>query len=314
MVFGGILRTGRAVDMHEARSDMRAQPFRSGPDPAAYVSAAPHEESLTALLQGLEADEPFVALTGEPGVGKSLIARLLLERIGDHAMTAVVTNCHLDSRSALFQALLYDLGLPFAGKSEQELRLTLTDFLLNQLTNGRRTIAVFDEAQHLSPDHLEELRLLTNLDAPRGRALQVVLIGLPELLETLERPELQALAQRLTTRAVLGRLDEAESVECIRGQLRKAGCDPDAAFDSEALELLTKAARGVPRILNQAARRAWSLARQAGEDRVEVEAALESLARLGIEAPGEDESASPAAEIDAIRLGLHHPQRAAAAR
>jgi type II secretory pathway predicted ATPase ExeA len=296
--------------MYEAHFGLRARPFRPGPDPSAYYAAAPHEESLQHLRQALTADEPFVALTGEPGVGKTLLMHVLLDRIGDEATCAVITNSHLDNRAALLQAVLYDLGLTYENKSEQELRLALTDSLLTRLREGRRTIVLIDEAHHLSADCLEELRLLTNLESPHGRALQIVLVGLPELLDALQQPPLRALAQRLTTRIALGRLDAAEAADFVLHQLRVCGARPDTVMAEDALELLVKAAQGLPRVLNQAAHQALALTCQAGAGRVDAEAVLEGLARLGIEMPAEEEEPSPTAELDAFRLGMLEPRLA----
>ena len=298
--------------MDHAQFGMRARAFRPGPDPASYYPAAPHEEALAALRRSMAADEPFAVLTGEPGVGKTLLAQVLIERVGDEAITAVVTNSHLDSRAALLQALLYDLGLSYEGKSEQELRLTLTDCLLTRMGEDRRTLIVIDEAHHLTADCLEELRLLSNLEARGRRGMQVVLIGLPELTDTLQRPGLRALAQRITTRACLGRLDAQESADYILHQIRAAGGKADAIFSDEAIELLAKSALGLPRILNQAAHQALELTdHESGA--VDVEAVLEALAQLGIEPPAEEKPASPGAVIDAFRLGMIDAHRLAAA-
>jgi MSHA biogenesis protein MshM len=293
--------------MYEAHFGMRARPFRPGPDLAGYFAAAPHEEALQSLRQALQDDEPFAALTGEPGVGKTLLALVLLDRIGDEAASAFITNSHLESRSALLQALLYDLGLPYAAKPEQELRLALTDCLFERLRSGKRTVVLIDEAHHVPADGLEELRLLTNLESPTGRALQVVLFGLPELDETLQHPSLRALSQRLTTRIALGRLEPSESAEYVQNQLRHVGAQAESIICEEALELLAKATQGLPRWLNQAAHQSLVVAFQAGADQVDVECVMEALARLGIEAPAEEET-SPTAELDAFRLGMLEPR------
>jgi MSHA biogenesis protein MshM len=295
--------------MYEAHFGFRTRPFRPGPDAAAYYPAAPHEEALQSLRQALAADEPFVALTGEPGVGKTLLAHVLLGRIGDEASCAVITNSHLETRTALLQALLYELGMQYEGKPEQELRLALTDCLLARLSESRRTIVLIDEAHHLPADSLEELRMLSNLESPQGRALQTVLIALPDLLDTLKQPWLRALVQRLTTRIALGRLDAHEAADYVLHQLRVAGARPDAVIADEAMEMLLKAAQGLPRVLNQAAHQSLVLACQAGAGRVDAEAVLEALARLGIEMPVEEEP-SPTADLDAFRLGMLEPRLA----
>ena len=149
----------------------------------------------------------MLLLTGEPGVGKTLFCLCLLERLGGQTATAFLTNSHFRDRAGLLQAVLYDLSLPYEGRGEQEMRLALTDHLLKHFAAEQKPVVlIVDEAQHLDADLLEELRLLANLEAPGGRALQVVLAAQPSIAETLRRPELAALRQRLAVRAELGAL------------------------------------------------------------------------------------------------------------
>src|SRR5437588_1982700 len=206
-----MLRTGEGVcarlqrgmgRMYESHFGLKQRPFYSAPDCSRYYPATEHEHALEQLLQALADAEGLILLTGEPGVGKTLLCHCLLQRSGD-IRSAFVTNSHLPDRSALLQTILYDLGLPHAGRSEQELRLALTDDLLEHCTEKGLTLLVVDEAHHLSPDLLEELRLLSNLEGGAGRALQVVLVALPAILDTLAGPELGSFRQRLVARACL---------------------------------------------------------------------------------------------------------------
>jgi type II secretory pathway predicted ATPase ExeA len=268
--------------MYVAHFGLRQRPFRSSPDPGCYYPATAHEEALHQLQQALADDEGFALLTGEPGVGKTLLSAILLDRLGEHSSCVFITNCHLSRRADLFQALLYDLGLPYEGLSEQELRLALTDRLLTRLSEGGRTVLIFDEAHHLPADLLEELRLLGNLESRHGRAAQFVLVAQPAIGETLQQPALVALAQRLTARAELSRLTHAESIDYLLHHLRIAGARPEALMDDEALDLLSRGCGGLPRLLNQAAHLALALTCQAGAGRVDAEGALEALARLGL--------------------------------
>ena len=182
-----------------SRFQLRARPFRTTPDTQSYYPATPHESVLQHLVQAIDDEEAFALLTGDPGCGKTLIAHLLLTRLSE-ATSVLLTNCRFACRADMLRAVLYDLGQPHQGLGEQELRLALTDYLLTQLAAEKRTILVFDEAQGLTSDLLEELRLLTNLETARGKAAQIILIGQPALSETLERPELAALGQRLPVR------------------------------------------------------------------------------------------------------------------
>jgi type II secretory pathway predicted ATPase ExeA len=194
----------------------------------------------------------------------------------------------------MYQAMLYDLGEPYEGKSEQELRLSVTDGVLQRYAEGRRTILLMDEAHHLPSCVLEELRQLGNLETRDGKAVQTILFALPEIDETLRRPDLRAFRQRLTTRATLERLPTEEAADYLVHHLRIAGARPEAIVSDEAVELIIKASGGLPRLINQAMHLALELTCQAGEGRVDAEGALEALSRLGLEAAEEEPAAAGA--------------------
>jgi general secretion pathway protein A len=265
---------------------LRQRPFPATPDPARYYPATSHERAIARLLSGLADGEGAMTLTGEPGTGKTLLCHCLLERLGSDRSIAFLTNGRAGSRAGLLQAILYDLSLPYEGRGEQELRLALTEHLLHGYAEGRSTLLVLDEAQDLTPDLLEELRLLGNLEARSGKALQVVLVGQPTLLETLRRPELTALGQRVAIRAEVEPLPLQEAADYLLHHLRVAGGRPERLFIDEALELLCRQTRGVPRLLNQSAHQALRLAAEAGTAQVDAEAALEALALLGLAEEG----------------------------
>jgi hypothetical protein len=174
------------------------------------------------------------------------------------------------------------LSLPYEGRGEQELRLALTEHLLQNCAADRRAVLIMDEAQHLSPELLEELRLLANLEAPRARALQVVLVAQPDIHVMLARPALRALAQRLAVRVQLEPLGPEEAADYLLHQVRASGGRPDDLLTEEAVEILARGTGGVPRLLNQAAHQALTLAYTAGAALVDAEAALEALDHLGL--------------------------------
>ncbi|HYV37252.1 MAG TPA: AAA family ATPase [Gemmataceae bacterium] len=278
--------------MYETRFGLRQRPFPVTPDSACYYPATGHERALARLRQALDDQQGLALLTGETGLGKTLVAQRLQECFGTETVAAFLTNSHFECRAALLQAILYDLSLPFDGGTEQELRLRLTEFLLQNTKAGRRFVLIVDEAQHLTADLLEELRLLGNLEAGATKALQVVLIGQTSLLETLRKPELASLLQRLEVRANLEPLGVEEAADYVLHHLRLAGARPEAIVSDEALEVLARHTRGVPRLLNQAARQALMLANDAEASFVDVEAALEALNALGIEIADEEEAAA----------------------
>lgn len=274
--------------MYVTHFGLRARPFRSSPDPACYYPAGPHEDALQTVERALADGEGFALITGEPGIGKSLTAAVLLERTADHYACVYLTNAHLTRRADLFQAILFDLGRAYEGKSEQELRLAVTDAVMASFAEGKATLIVIDDAHHLPIDLLEELRLLGNLETRHGKAVHVVLFAQPEILETLKRPELKSLAQRLTARADLHRLGLPDAADYLIHHLRVSGARPETILPDEPLALLARGTGGVPRLANQAAHIALTLTFQAGNGRVDAEAALEALERLGLEVPADD--------------------------
>jgi type II secretory pathway predicted ATPase ExeA len=269
--------------MNASQFGLRQRPFPATPDGAFYYPATTHERALARIGDGLADGEGVLLLTGTPGTGKTLLGQLLLERLGDDASTAFLTNSHFANRAALFQALLFDLGLPHESRGEQDLRLQLTDHLLRSFAAGRPTVVVLDEAHHLDTDLLEELRLLGNLESSAGKAVQVVLIGQPALVDRLALPALSGLLQRIAVGAVVEPLPLQEAADYLLHHVRVAGGKPESIFTDEALELLARGSNGVPRVLNQVGRQALSLAIEADAGQVDAEVALEALARLGLD-------------------------------
>jgi type II secretory pathway predicted ATPase ExeA len=274
--------------MYETRFGLRRRPFRTTPDSDTYYPATSHEMALARLLQAVTDDEGIALLTGDPGTGKTLLCHRLLEQLGPNCASILLTHSHFSGRAGLLQAILFDLSLPYEGRSEQELRLALTEHLLKNYSGGRRTVLIVDEAHHLTPDLLEELRLLGNLESRNGKALQVVLVAQPRLREILRRPQLASFSQRLAVRVCLDPLGVQEAADYLVHHLRAAGGQPAEIVADEALELLARATHGVPRLLNQAAQHALVLADAADAANVDTEAALEALVALGLESESAD--------------------------
>jgi type II secretory pathway predicted ATPase ExeA len=286
--------------MYQSRFGLRRRPFRPTPDTDAYFPAAGHEAALHQVRRALQYDESLLLLTGEPGSGKTLLTRRLLEGLDDGVRTVLLTNSHVARNGDLLQAVLFDLGLAYQGLTEQVARLAVTESCLDHFRDGGKTLIVVDEAHHLSADVLEELRLLSNLEGKDGKAIQVLLVALPEIDKTLEKPALTALRQRLTVRARLEPLDAEESAEYLRHQILAAAGNPDRLFGDDVLDILCHAANGIPRVLNQGAHAAFVLADEAGQDRVDAEAAVEAVTRLGLDPAAEAETL--ATDDEPVRL------------
>jgi type II secretory pathway predicted ATPase ExeA len=276
--------------MYEQRFGLQRRPFPPTPDTGLYYPSTVHESALAALQRGIADDEGLILLTGAPGIGKTLLGYALLERLDREIASAFLTNSHYPDRTALLQAILYDLGLPHDG-GEQILRLRLMDQLLKNCAAKKRTLLVIDEAHLLSPDLLEELRLLANLEAGSGKALQIVLLAQPRIMQTLQEPGLESLQQRIVVRPVLAALEVEEAYDYLLHHVRSAGGKPEKIFDDTALEVLARGAQGIPRCLNQAAHQALTLADDGELTKVDAEAALEALSLLGL---GGDEESMPA--------------------
>ena len=275
---------------------LQCWPFPTTPDGSRYYPATYHEIALSRVLQGLDYGEGLLAVTGEAGSGKTLLGHCLLERLDEKTQTIFLTHGEFGCRIGLLQSILFELSLPYQGFSEQELRLALTEHLLHTYASGRKTLLVVDEAQHLSAELFEELRLLSNLEARTGKAVQIVLLGQPKLAEVLDSPEMSAFRQRVTTFITLEPLEVHESADYVIQHLKHAGCQslpgPGVSFPftDEALQHLVEACRGIPRLLNHSAHQALWLAHEQGARQADLEAVMEALAQLGVSVEEEDET------------------------
>lgn len=268
--------------------------FRTAVDTDSYFPAASHEAALSAIAGGFARRDAVVLIDGESGVGKSLVARKWLEGLLPEVPRAVVPNVHAARAADLLQAILFDLSLPYQGLVEQELRLAVTSQLLTGSdASGFPTVLLIDEAQHLTHAALEELRLLGNIETRHGAALFVLLAAHPMLRDALRRPAYEAFAQRTAVRAAIEPLTLEEAAAYLRHQIAAAGGDPSELFDDGAVSLLAGACGGIPRVLNQAAALAATLAAENEAELIDVEAAMEALGRLGLEIPESDESEEP---------------------
>ncbi len=233
------------------------EPFSIAPDPRFLFMSEQHREALAHLLYGLGGGGGFVLLTGEIGAGKTTVCRCFLEQVPERCAVAYVFNPKLTAIE-LLQTVCGEFGIPAPadGGSVKAHVDALNAFLLALHAQGRQAVLVIDEAQALSADVLEQLRLLTNLETAERKLLQIILIGQPELRDMLARPGLEQLAQRVTARYHLGPLSFTETRQYIRHRLSVAGPNAPLPFDKATLLRIYKLSGGVPRRINLLADRA----------------------------------------------------------
>ena len=249
-------------------------PFSITPDPAFVYLSPEHREALAHLMYGVGqgGSGGFVQLTGEVGTGKTTLCRCLLEQLPGDTRVALVLNPLLTPRE-LLATICEELGIETAHVADSNKAMVdaLNRYLLEQHAGGHRVVVVIDEAQNLSPDALEQVRLLTNLETPKEKLLQMVLLGQPELRQLLQRQDLRQLAQRITARYHLAPLNEAESAAYVRHRMKVAGAQR-SPFTRSALRALYRRSGGVPRLINIIADRA--LAGAYGRETTRVNARL----------------------------------------
>lgn len=226
-------------------------PFSIAPDPRYLFLSDQHREALAHLLYGIGDHGGFVVLTGEVGTGKTTVCRCLLQQLPDHVDVAVVVNPKLSAHE-LLQTICEELGVAVIADdnpSDKQLIDALNAMLLKTHARGRNTILIVDEAQNLSAEVLEQLRLLTNLETNERKLLQLILLGQPELNELLARPDLRQLDQRVTARYHLQPLSRAEVEGYINHRLAIAG-QRGQLFDAGAVREIAQLSRGIPRVIN----------------------------------------------------------------
>ena len=237
--------------MYEAFYGLTEKPFSLTPNPRYVFYAEHYRAALDHLLYGLHEKEGFMLLTGAVGTGKTTLCRELLENLDARQYrTALLFNPFLNGTEML-QALLTEFGCSYPpGASKKELLDRLNRFLLSQLIDGKTCVAIFDEAQHLSPEFLEQIRVLSNLETDKEKLLQILLVGQPELRERIQQPSLAQLDQRVSLRCTMRDLDRQETERYIFHRLNVAGAQGRIHFTDRAIRKIHEASRGVPRLIS----------------------------------------------------------------
>jgi len=236
--------------MYKEFFGLQANPFNVNPDPRYLFLTRHTEEALACLTYGVQTRKGFVLLTGEVGTGKTTLINKLLEWLrGQQVSTAFVFNSRMNVPQFL-DYMMADFGISVDSSEKSQILLRLNNWLLERYRAGESAVLIIDEAQNLSEEVLEEIRMLTNLETFTEKLLQIVLVGQPELEEKLRKPQLRQLRQRLSLRARTYALTQEETIAYVQQRLNVAGSSGQQIFDPEALLAIHKYSAGIPRVIN----------------------------------------------------------------
>ncbi len=256
--------------MYKEYFGLRENPFSIAPDPHYFYLSEGHREALAHLVYGINSEGGFVLLTGEVGTGKTTVCRCLLEQLPENTEIAFILNPKLTVEELLATVCdEFGIGYPEGNRSNKVLVSAIYEYLLHIPEKGRRAILIIEEAQLLSMEVLEQVRLLTNLETSQRKLLQIILLGQPELREMLAQPQFRQLSQRVTARYHLGPLSKDETSAYVNHRLSVAGLPQRKLFSKGTLKLLYRLTGGIPRRINVICDRAMLGAYVQGKDQVD---------------------------------------------
>jgi general secretion pathway protein A len=235
--------------MYEAFYGFREKPFTILPDPDFLFLSFKHTMALDLLEYGLANQAGFNVITGEIGTGKTTLIRYLLRQVSHDVTIGLISNTH-SNFGELMQWILLAFQLDFRGQNKVEMFHTFLEFLRAQQIQGKRVVLIVDEAQNMNAETLEELRMLSNVNADKEQVLQLILVGQPLLRETLRRPDLLQFAQRVAVDYHLEPLDRDETAQYIQHRVTSAGGRDPGLFERDACAAVYQHTRGTPRLIN----------------------------------------------------------------
>lgn len=228
---------------------LKEPPFNINPNPRLLYFTAKHREALNHMLYGIRERKGFVQLTGEVGAGKTTLCRAMLEQLGQNYATALILNPVL-SPDQMMKAIAMEFGVDVKGMDRLETVAALNEFLLEQVMMGNDSVLIIDEAQDLTAELLEQVRLLSNLETDDRKLLQIVLLGQPELRERLNEHGLRQLRQRITVRYHLPPLTQGEVGQYVQHRLVACGANGAPWFTGAGVWRIYRYSRGIPRLIN----------------------------------------------------------------
>lgn len=239
--------------MYKEFFHLKENPFNVTADSSFFFASASHAEAFSHLTFGIEYRKGIIAITGEIGTGKTTLCRTLLSGLNKQTKTALILNPKF-SDDELLQIILQDLGITGTFRSKFELVTALNEYLIAESSKGNNVVIIIDEAQNLSTEQLESIRLLSNIETEKEKLLQIVLVGQPELEKKLQLPELRQLNQRISVRYRVSPLNKKEVGEYIQHRLKLCANNPYAGpqvqFTNAAIRAVYRHTKGKPRMIN----------------------------------------------------------------
>jgi len=273
--------------MYESFYNLKERPFQLLPDPSFLYMSKRHATALTLLQYSIQNRQGFTVITGEVGCGKTTLINRLLDEVDANLRVGLINFTH-NSFGELAEWIMMAYGLPYKGKSQVELYDDFVQFLIREYAAGRPVVLIIDEAQNMGVRGLEEVRMLSNVNAQKDYLLHLILVGQPELGELLQKPELRQLTQRVSVAYNLTPLRFEELVAYVRHRLTIAGGNPEL-FTVQALRFVHAASNGIPRLVNTICDLALVYGFSEGEQSIDVEtirAVLRDRVRMGLPVAG----------------------------